>query len=82
LFFQEINNETQQQIEELTKQNIQLADELTQISNQLKALQIHHNEREQFYSTEKIQYEKDLKQPLMTSIQIQTVNYLSFICLK
>jgi len=48
----------------------------------LKALQIHHNEREQFYSTEKIQYEKDLKQPLMTSIQIQTVNYLSFICLK
>jgi hypothetical protein len=49
----------------------------------LKALQIHSNEREQFYSTEKIQYEKDLKeiskQPLMTSIQIQTVNYLIFV---
>ncbi len=49
----------------------------------MKALQIHYNEREQFYSTEKIQYEKDLKeQPLMSSIQIQTVNYLIFICLK
>ncbi len=49
----------------------------------MKALQIHSNEREQFYSTEKIQYEKDLKeiskQPLMTSIQIQTVNYLIFV---
>jgi len=75
-FFKEI----QQEIEELTKQNIQLTDELTQISDQFKSLQIHYNEREQFYSTEKIQYEKHIKEiskrPIMTSVQLQTVNYL------
>lgn len=77
--FQEINNE----IEELTKQNNQLVNELTQLSNQLKVLQIYSNEREQFYSTEKIQYEKHItelsKRPLMNSIQLQTVNYLKFL---
>ncbi len=67
---------------ELTKQNLRLADELTQISDQLKLFQTHHNEREQFYSTEKIQYEKHIKEiskhPTMTSVKLQTVN--SLIC--
>ncbi|CAF0783548.1 unnamed protein product [Rotaria sordida] len=72
----EINNETEQQIETLTKQNIQLVDELTRISNQLNLLQIHYDEREQFFSNEKIQYEKHIKElskrPTMTCIKLQT----------
>ncbi|CAF2319261.1 unnamed protein product [Rotaria sp. Silwood2] len=72
----ETNNETEQQIEILTKQNIQLVDELTRISNQLNLLQTHYNEREQFFSTEKIQYEKHIKElskrPTMTCIKLQT----------
>ncbi|CAF4584479.1 unnamed protein product [Rotaria sp. Silwood2] len=76
----ETNNETEQQIEILTKQNIQLVDELTRISNQLNLLQTHYNEREQFFSTEKIQYEKHIKElskrPTMTCIKLQTVNCL------
>ena len=77
--FQETNNDIQQQIEKLTTQNIQLVDELTRVSDQLKALESHHNEREQFYSTEKIQYEKHIKEiskrPIMTCVQLQTVSY-------
>jgi len=54
--------------------------ELTQISDQLKLLQTQYNEREQFYSIEKIQYEKHIKEiskrPIMTCVKLQTVNYL------
>ena len=78
--FQDIPNQTEQQIETLTKQNIQLVDELSRITEQFKLLQIDSNKREQFYSTEKIQYEERIKEiskhPIMTSIKLQTVNYL------
>jgi len=72
-FFQE----PQQEIEELRKQNIQLATELTRVSDQLKLLQTQYNEREQFYSTEKIQYEKRIqeisKRPITACVKLQTV---------
>ncbi|CAF0731920.1 unnamed protein product [Rotaria sp. Silwood1] len=72
----ETNNEMEQQIETLTKQNIQLVDELTRISNQLNLLQTNYNEREQFFSNEKIQYEKHIKElskrPTMSCIKLQT----------
>jgi predicted nuclease with TOPRIM domain len=74
-FFQE----PQPEIEELTKQNIQLTTELTQVSDQLKLLQTQYNEREQFYSTEKIQYEKRIqeisKHPITACVKLQTVYY-------
>jgi hypothetical protein len=66
-------------VEKLTKENLQLADELTRKSNHLEILRVDYVEREQIYSTEKIQYEKHIKEltkrPIMTSIKLQTVNY-------
>jgi hypothetical protein len=66
-------------VEKLTKENLQLADELTRKSNHLEILRVDYDEREQIYSTEKIQYENHIKEltkrPIMTSIKLQTVNY-------
>ncbi|CAF4365745.1 unnamed protein product, partial [Adineta steineri] len=64
---------------EAQQQNLELVDEVTRLSDQLKLLQNQYNEREQFYATEKIQYEKTIKEiskrPIMTSIKLQTVKY-------
>ena len=68
--FQEFNNEIEQNMELLEKQNIKLIDELTQKSNQLNELQT------QFYSSE--YFEQIFQRPTMTSIKIQTVNIFFF----
>ncbi|CAF1208422.1 unnamed protein product [Adineta steineri] len=69
--FTQTENDTEAQ-----QQNLELVDEVTRLSDQLKLLQNQYHEREQFYSTEKIQYEKTIKeiskQPIMTSIKLQT----------
>jgi hypothetical protein len=54
-----------------------LIDEAKRVSDQLKLSQTRYDEQEQFYSTEKIRYEKQIKEiskrPTMTCVKSQTV---------
>ncbi|CAF3494011.1 unnamed protein product [Rotaria socialis] len=72
----EINDEVEQKLEILTKQNNELVDELKRTSNKFNQLQINSYEREQLFSNEKIQYEKHIKElskrPSMACVKLQT----------